>query len=297
MPFPIAAAISGGAAVLGTAGNILSTASINKKTRKWNEQQYAKQRTDALSDWTRQTDYDSPTSQMERLRVAGLNPNLVYGSGGAIQQAPAIRSTETKPWTPHAPQVDPNMVGTEVSRIYETQQRQAQTDNFKALLTQIAEQTALTRAQTLATYAGTGKTTQELQLLEQEYLQRSKLNPISLEAADLSTRKQAADISFTQTQEEINILQSSTSIKEALQRMSIAAQNATKIPLEKKEIEARTENLILSGELQKMENELKADNVYPGDAAWQRAIQRMFKTIKERSGKYKIDPLKVTPKQ
>lgn len=36
-----------------------------------------------LEQWERQNLYNAPTQQMARLREAGLNPNLVYGSGSA----------------------------------------------------------------------------------------------------------------------------------------------------------------------------------------------------------------------
>lgn len=35
----------------------------------------------AMLSWTLANDYNHPIQQMERLKVAGLNPNLVYGSG------------------------------------------------------------------------------------------------------------------------------------------------------------------------------------------------------------------------
>lgn len=43
--------------------------------------------------WSLANDYNSPVSQMERLKVAGLNPNLVYGSGsvaGNTTSSPAL---------------------------------------------------------------------------------------------------------------------------------------------------------------------------------------------------------------
>lgn len=42
-----------------------------------NEKAYAR----SLEMWNMQNQYNSPTAQMSRLRQAGLNPNLVYGSG------------------------------------------------------------------------------------------------------------------------------------------------------------------------------------------------------------------------
>lgn len=40
--------------------------------------------------WNRSNEYNNPSSQMARLKAAGLNPNLVYGSGSVVgNTAPA----------------------------------------------------------------------------------------------------------------------------------------------------------------------------------------------------------------
>ena len=79
---------------------------MNRKTREWNEAMYQKQRQDAIDDWNRQTLYNSPIEQMKRLKEAGLNPNMVYGSGQAQQPAQPVRGTDMKSWNPTPPQVD-----------------------------------------------------------------------------------------------------------------------------------------------------------------------------------------------
>lgn len=40
-----------------------------------------------LDQWNRENEYNTPSSQLQRLKDAGLNPNLVYGSGTAVTQA------------------------------------------------------------------------------------------------------------------------------------------------------------------------------------------------------------------
>jgi len=57
----------------------------NQQNREW-----------ALEDWHRQNAYNHPAQNMERLRQAGLNPNLVYGKG-ADMAAAVIKGTEAKP--------------------------------------------------------------------------------------------------------------------------------------------------------------------------------------------------------
>lgn len=91
MPIPLdpamVAAIANSGANIGqnVASGILQGAQ-NRATRKFAREQYDRQRQDNLADWTMQNEYNSPTSQMARLREAGLNPNLVYGNGaGGLQ--------------------------------------------------------------------------------------------------------------------------------------------------------------------------------------------------------------------
>jgi len=53
-----------------------------------------------LDMWNRQNEYNSPTNQMQRLQTAGLNPDLVYGSGNVsgnvTQNAPRSEVAQVK---------------------------------------------------------------------------------------------------------------------------------------------------------------------------------------------------------
>jgi hypothetical protein len=93
---------------------------MNRKTRQWNEAMYQKQRTDALADWARTNEYNAPLQQMARLKEAGLSPHLIYG-GGANSISQPVRSTDTKSWSPNAPQIDGGQI---VSQYFGVQQQQ-----------------------------------------------------------------------------------------------------------------------------------------------------------------------------
>lgn len=95
MPFPLIPVIAAGASLLGNALNNEATSSANKESREWQEHMYDRQRQDALEDWQRNNVYNSPSEQMERLKRAGLNPNLVYGSGSAVSASSPVRSSST----------------------------------------------------------------------------------------------------------------------------------------------------------------------------------------------------------
>ena len=119
MPLPAAALpalITAGTSVV----NAISQGATNKKTREWNEAMYQKQRTDALADWARTNEYNAPLQQMARLKEAGLSPHLIYG-GGANSISQPVRSTDTKSWSPNAPQIDGGQI---VSQYFGVQQQQ-----------------------------------------------------------------------------------------------------------------------------------------------------------------------------
>jgi hypothetical protein len=118
MPNPaiIAAAVTAGGQLI----NSGIQGGMNRATRKWNERMYSKQREDALADWARTNEYNSPLQQMQRLKAAGLNPNLVYNNG-ATHSAQAVQKTDMKQWSPQAPQFD---FGQIADQYFGAQQRQ-----------------------------------------------------------------------------------------------------------------------------------------------------------------------------
>lgn len=101
MPLPVLgplaiAGIEAAGSLIGTGLNNLFQKNAEKRQANYNQQMYQQQRNDALADWNRQNEYNSPKAQMERLAAAGLNPNMVYGSGSVTQSAQPIRSTDSK---------------------------------------------------------------------------------------------------------------------------------------------------------------------------------------------------------
>lgn len=98
-----AALVSTAGQTISTAGNIAASATMNKATRKWNEQQRDIQRGWALADWAAQNEYNSPKQQRERMVAAGMNPALMYGSGASGGASAPIRTTQTPSWNPSPP--------------------------------------------------------------------------------------------------------------------------------------------------------------------------------------------------
>lgn len=84
-----------GAAIIGGLGSIVGSAiganaqrqaniqnmQLAKYQNNWQTAENDKAWNRSVEMWNMQNQYNSPTAQMSRLRQAGLNPNLVYGSG------------------------------------------------------------------------------------------------------------------------------------------------------------------------------------------------------------------------
>lgn len=104
--------IASGLPVVGSVWNAISTGRQNRKNREHQEYMYNKERADALADWNMNNSYNSPEAQMARLVKAGLNPNMVYGSGSAVNTSSTPSPTHAAPYRGEAPQLDiPNLVG------------------------------------------------------------------------------------------------------------------------------------------------------------------------------------------
>lgn len=87
-------------------GNIISTAMANDA----NERMQHEQNKWNLEQWNRNNAYNSPASQMQRFKAAGLNPDLIYQQGTpGISSAPAQGSNPI-PKQPFQMQLDPLML-------------------------------------------------------------------------------------------------------------------------------------------------------------------------------------------
>lgn len=95
-----------GTATLNQGGNIISTAMANAA----NEDMQRRQNAWNLEQWNRNNAYNHPAAQMQRLKAAGLNPDLMYQQGTpGISSAPAQGSNPI-PKQPFQMQLDPLML-------------------------------------------------------------------------------------------------------------------------------------------------------------------------------------------
>ena len=80
---------------------IAAQSAENQKMREYNLMLAKQQNEWNLEQWNRENAYNDPTAQVHRLRNAGLNPDLVYGSGSAANlSAPSPEMTSGAPASP-----------------------------------------------------------------------------------------------------------------------------------------------------------------------------------------------------
>lgn len=177
---------------LNTGMNYAIASNLNRRSERYNREMYDKQRADALADWNRQNEYNSPVQQMARLKNAGLNPNLVYGHGAEATSTAMPRNTETKAWNPQVPSVNFD-AGSVIGSYYDAKVKEQTINNMKAQLENTQMETLLKAAQRTSTLSNVDKT--------QWDVERSKgLYPSSLQYQQEQVNKIIQDMDIAQQQ-------------------------------------------------------------------------------------------------
>lgn len=268
-----ASLINAGATVAGQGINAIAQGNINKRTQRWNEQMYARQRADALMDFKNMNDYNHPSAVMARLREAGLNPNLVYGNGNAANSAAPIRNTDSGAWNPRAPQFDLGAAASSgLGAYFDVQTRQAQVDNLRAQNTVYEQEALLKAAQIAATLAGTDNTRQNTLMSQFDLGQKSQLSQYVVEAAKANLEKTRADTQMTlSSNERAAAMLQPNLIKAAEEILNMRLQRA-RTREEIIQIRAQVENLKRDGTLKDLDTQLRKLGVNPNDPWYFRVL-------------------------
>lgn len=138
----------GGGGLIGTiaqVGGLVYNAAVSRKNTKdtiaANKAQAEYAYSKDLEAWNRQNEYNSPAAQMARLEAAGLNPNMMYGSGGGSSNAAQMPhyNAPTIDYSNRRPIID---IPQAMAMYQDFQMRKAQIDNVKAQTTNVDARTA-----------------------------------------------------------------------------------------------------------------------------------------------------------
>lgn len=268
-PVTTAAILTAGLNAASQGFNAAMQGAMNRKTREWNEKMYQMQRQHSLQDWAMQNEYNSPSAQMKRLKMAGLNPNLVYGKG-ADNVSGMVRSTDVKGWNPQAPEFN---LGSTMSQYYDVRMRDAQIDNLKAQNTAIVNDAILKSIQAL----NIGEDIKGKQI-NNKYLENLKLSQLSM--MDQNIRKIQTDVDISLAANERAEIQTATSVQEAIERILTSRENRAKTIVEKDYLRQQIQNLRKDNEIKQLDINLKKIGVQPGDNIMLRAVGQYLKDVK-----------------
>lgn len=149
MPIPFGSLIAGGASLLGSGLNAISTGIQNRRSQNFSRDMYRMQLNDNIKLWNMQNEYNSPVNQVKRLKEANLNPALLYGSGasGASGSAGAVSRADVK--NPHFNTPDLSGIGMAgiqaLNNMYALEKQKVEVDNMKKQ-GKVLQQEALVKA-------------------------------------------------------------------------------------------------------------------------------------------------------
>lgn len=256
--------------------NIISEMAMNRQMRRWNEKMYGLQRQHALQDWAMQNEYNHPSSQMARLREAGLNPNLIYGKGADVTAGP-IRSSSNQSWNPKAPKVDlQSLMGSAVSGYFDANIKQAQADNLRTQNTVLEEEKRLKQAQVVATLIGAGKTETDWRTGVFDLELKKDLRETSLEAAKQALEKMKAETKYTLTQEETAAVMRQPNLTKALEEIFTIRLKRAETQAQIDHIRQQIINLKKDEKLKQLDIDLREMGVMPGDPIYFRVLGRLL---------------------
>ena len=274
-PSIIAAGVGAATTIGSTAYNSAQVGKTNLKSRQFAESMYQWQRNDALADWNRQNEYNSPTQQMKRLKEAGLNPNLIYGNGNATAiSSSQPRGSNAPAWTPHAPQVDPGAIGEVVSKYFDTKIKQAQYDNLVATKENIDADTAQKRSTTENIGIKSNRAQFDLDL-------EKELRDLTIQTRLYGTAKIKQEVNNMFSANQRAEISNSQSIAESVERVLLMKKREGQITWDNQRIQATTANIKADTQIKEAELLLRKQGFTSSTPQFQRLIGKIVNNLSD----------------
>lgn len=244
--------IAAGASLAGSAINAGSQSRTNQSQLSYSREMYDKQRADALADWTRQNQYNSPKEQMMRFKEAGLNPNLIYGQQ---TQSPVVRSSSVEGYSPRAPQVDLGnaaAMGLQgLSTYQDTQLKDVQTNLVKEQIKN----------------ASTDNMLKQLDWAEKNiklpYAQQMAQS--NAEALRIQNEQRLVDLQFSKDNNPIKLETGQYQLNNLISDLAVKVQNMNLSKAQESLAYQTIQNLKKEGVLKQLDTNLKTQGIQPND--------------------------------
>jgi hypothetical protein len=265
-----------GISALSGAGGAAATGAQNRKSRAFSREMYQQQKTDNIAFWDMQNDYNSPERQMQRLKNAGLNPNMLYDKTGAVIPAGNINTPDVQGGQFRTP--DFGSVGTGlVQGYFDTKIKQAQYDNLKAANNVSLQEAALKAAQTAGEVSRT-----EGQGINNMFASKNMRN--ALQAVELGNTQTAANTQFTLDSNTRQNLMNGMSLKVAAQDLLLKKEQTANTIQERQNARQMLQNLRTDNELKKVELSMRKMGINPTDPTWLRVATQALQPYLGLSG-------------
>lgn len=258
---PFLPAIAAGANIATNLWNTGQQKKANQASRDFSNEQYSKQKKDSLAFWNMQNKYNDPSNQMKRYQEAGLNPNLIYGSGGSPGQASPIKTPDVQSGQFRAPELK----GNAMSDYLDTQIKLGQIDNLKADNTVKLEEALLKEAQTANINATEKRSTFDLGF-------ETDLRSVSADYRREQLRQTSTAADKLLNDDERAAALTGASLKESAERVLNVRANTAKTTTERRKAEQAIKLLATDTKIRKLDLKLRKSHINPNDPPYLRAL-------------------------
>jgi hypothetical protein len=250
MPLPLLLPLLGAGIGAATSGlNMGLQNAQNKKNQRFAESMYKWQQADNLKNWNLQNEYNAPEAQMQRLKAAGLNANMVYG-GGATTTAQPIQKSSPTDYKGQAPQFDAQPAMQMVDTYYNSQAKAQNINNLEKQNQLMDAELLLKNQQLLNMQVGEAKGRWDI--TRQQQLQQGLLD---IQAENI--RKLQAGTNFTNDQNMRNDKLTGLTLNEGIQRIVKSRAEVAHLNIDSKRIEQMIKNLTKENEIKGLDYDLK----------------------------------------
>lgn len=244
--------------------------------------------------WNMNNEYNTPEAQMERYKEAGLNPNLIYGSGSASAgnssspakgyDAPTLQRAEVQNYMPQAAQIFMNGVQQAVN----IQKTQAETDAVRQNIMNLQEDNKLKQLQQIYFEYRNAKTEDEAKawkyLLDAQLYKEQGLGFLSWQ----NFQGAALDNKLKETLQPLEIQYRETQVANAIeQNKNLKFLNSLQ-PQRRAELVSKIANLSVTSYGKELENQITKMLIDTGinlrGSALERVVAELLSTLGENFG-------------
>lgn len=228
---------------------------------------YDKQYGDNVKFWNMQNDYNSPERQMERLKLAGINPVEAYGGMSGSSSASPISTPDTQ--TPQFKTPEWGGTLSFMNQLYDLEIKQAQVDNLKADNTVKQNTAHLIDAQTQDSQFNLGY--------------KSDLRHINADFRKAEYQKLLTDTRFQLDENERRTLMNEKNVATAAEKILLMRAQGKQTEQARQQSIQHVKNLVKDGVLKQLTINQKRKGIEPGDPFAMRLLGRTIDKL-ERLG-------------